>query len=568
MPRPPVSELSDADAVRLLEGLSSPDERRVPLEEQFALLTTLRGRSPEMAKAADQSLLGQIGRLRLGMAQTREHLVRLQNIIDKLSFAPWHLGVFLTPVDEADARQTAVVACNGAHRVVGLADGVHLRDLAMGDEVFLSAEMNVIMRKIPAPLISTGETAEFQHALPDGRLVVRHRDEDTVVRAAAGLDVATLASGAHVRWNRAIGLAFEPIERTATSHLFLEDTPSEGFEHIGGLDRQIAQLTRSLHLHLLHPEVAARYQVRRVTSVLLVGPPGTGKTMMARALANWLGARSSAGRSRFMSIKPGELHSMWYGQSEANYREAFRVARLAGDDDPATPIVMFFDEVDAVGAPRGGALAHVDDRVLTSFMTELDGLKRRGNILVVAATNRRDTLDPALARPGRLGDLVVEIPRPGMTAAAAVFGKHLPATVPYAASDGRDEAAARQHIIDVAVARLYAPNGEGEIASIMFRDSSRRAIRARDVMSGAGIANVARAAVERACVRDSEGGERGVTAADVLDAIADELSATVAALTPANCHAFVSGLPQDLAVVRVDPIVRKVRRPHRFVNVA
>ena len=563
----PPFELIDAAVRRLLHD-SPPDAPAAPTDEQLAHLRTLREHSPEAAGAVDRALLGQADLLRRGLLQARDHLVELEEVLRKLSATPWHPGVFLGPV-AGDDSASALVACNGSHRVVGLADEVALEDLEVGDEVLLGSEMNVIVRTSPLPLWRCGDTAEFRHRLADGRVMLRHRDEEVVVRAAHGLDAAALAPGERVRWDRSIGLAFERLDRSDESGLFLEDTPREGFERIGGLDRQIAQLQRSLRLHMLHREVADRYRVRRVTSVLLVGAPGTGKTMLARALANWLGRHAVSGRARFMSIKPAELHSMWYGRSEANYREAFRAARQAGDADPATPVVMFFDEVDAVGAARGHSLAQVDDRVLTSFMTELDGLEARGNVLVVAATNRRDALDPALVRPGRLGDLVIEIPRPGMAAAAAVFDRHLPAAIPYAAggTDG-DEAAARRQIIDTAVSRLYAPNGEGDLAAITFRDGTRRMVRAKDLMSGAHIANIARGAIERACFRDLEGGEPGVTAGDVLDAIADEIRAAVAGLTPENCHAFVSGLPQDLAAVRVEPVVRQVGRPHRYLSVA
>jgi SpoVK/Ycf46/Vps4 family AAA+-type ATPase len=224
--------------------------------------------------------------------------------------------------------------------------------------------------------------------------------------------------------------------------------------------------------------------------------------------------------------------------------------------------------VDAIGAARGESLHRVDDKVQTAFMTELDGLESRGNILVVAATNRRDTLDPGLARPGRLGDLIIDIPRPGMDAAAAVFEKHLPVSIPYARDGDEDAVSSRRRIIGTAVSRLYAPNAEGDLAAVMFRDGTRRTIRARDLMNGAHIANIARTAVERACLREIERGESGLTVTDLLDAIADELPAAIAGLTPANCHMFVSGLPQDMAVVRVEPIVRQVHRPHRFINVA
>ena len=164
---------------------------------------------------------------------------------------------------------------------------------------------------------------------------------------------------------------------------------------------------------------------------------------------------------------------------------------------------------------------------------------------------------------------MLEIPRPGMSAAAAIFAKHLPADIPYSASgtDGGDSAR-RGAVIDAAVSRLYAPNGEGGVATVMFRDGTRRTIQSRDVMTGASIAKISRVAIEQACLREVEGGEPGVRTSDVLDAIADELDCAVGSLTPANCHAFISGLPQDLAVVRVEPVVRRVRRPHRFRSAA
>jgi len=568
MPRRPRTEFADPAAQALLARLATVGPEAPFVDEQLEIVTALRSRSPETAAEIDHWLVEEVNRLRGGLLDAQEYQAELKEILTKLSFTPWHPAVFLGQV-MAEHGPAAAVAFGGGLRIVGLADGVALDDLVVGDEVLLGRDMNVVMCKSSYPLLRSGDTAELQRVLADGRLVLKRHDEEVVVRPAGALEVRDLARGDRVRWDPALWLAFEKIERAQDNSLFLEDTPSEGFEQIGGLDREIERLQRSLRLHLFHSEIVRRYHLKRAASVLLVGPPGTGKTMVARALAHWLAQTSPSGRARFMHIKPGALHSMWYSQSEANYRLAFKAAREAGESQPDVPVVMFFDEVDSIGAARGDVTSRIDDRVQTSFMAELDGLESRGNILVVAATNRREAVDPALLRPGRLGDLILEIPRPGMSAAAAIFSKHLPADIPYGdEGTGEAQSARRGAIIDAAVSRLYAPNGEGDVATVMFRDGTRRTIQARDVMTGASIAKIARVAIEQACQREVERGESGVRTSDVLDAITDEIECAVGALTPANCHAFIGGLPQDLAVVRVEPVVRRVRRPHHYRSAA
>jgi SpoVK/Ycf46/Vps4 family AAA+-type ATPase len=192
---------------------------------------------------------------------------------------------------------------------------------------------------------------------------------------------------------------------------------------------------------------------------------------------------------------------MWYGESERRYREIFRSARERSEQE-GLPVTLFFDEIESIAGARDGSM-RVDDRVLTAFMTELDGLEARGNVLVVAATNRRDAVDPALMRPGRLGDLVLDIPRPDRRAAHAILSKHLPPDVPYAMSDDdNDVSAARRELIDAAVSALYTPNGAPELATLTLRDGKRRVVRAPDLISGAHLANIAAAALETACVRE------------------------------------------------------------------
>ena len=173
------------------------------------------------------------------------------------------------------------------------------------------------------------------------------------------------------------------------------------------------------------------------------GPPGNGKTKVARATCSWLAKLSRSHRSHFINVKPGGLNSMWYGATEQHYRDIFRIAREAAIADPDVPVVMFWDEVDAIGGNRGESTHRIDDRILNCFMAELQGLEERGNILLLAATNRIDSIDPALLRPGRLGDLVLHFPQPNRKAARAILARHMPVEIPYASKD-QDPMAARE----------------------------------------------------------------------------------------------------------------------------
>jgi proteasome-associated ATPase len=554
------------DLSNLIAHVTATGPDAPPIDDRLRALSAFRALGAGQTAQLDRSFLDEIVRLRVGLDEARRHHSELQALLDTLTASPWHPGLFLGAADTEEGER-AMVLHAGARRVVSLASGLTADSLTVGDEVLLANGLNVVLSSSPYPTQRSGETAIFQRYMPDGRAVLVWRDEECVVMVAPSLADVALQQGDRVRWDRAAWMVLEKVERTESSALFLEETPADTFAGVGGLDQQIDELKRTIALHVLHAATVRRYHLPRKGSVLMVGPPGTGKTMIARALANWLGTLSPARRARFMNIKPGQLHSVWYSQSEANYREVFRVAREAGEREPDVPVVMFFDEVDAVGAARGESLMRVDDRVQTAFMTELDGLEGRGNILVVAATNRRDALDPALVRPGRLGDLVLDIPRPNGKAASAIFFKHLGADLPYA-DDYGDSGRARDALVAAAVSRIYAANGDSDVATLTLRDGKRRQVAARELMSGATIAKIARTAVERACLREIEGGDAGVCLRDLLMAVDDECVQVAQVLTPANCRLHLAGLPTDVDVVRVDPVTRKVPQPLKYVAVA
>jgi proteasome-associated ATPase len=555
-----------SDIGALLTQLTEVGDGAPSIEEKVQIAHLIRSHSRDAGKQVDHFLIDEATRLRLGLEAARDNQEKLQSMLDALTSPPWHPAIFLGHASMTN-RRGAMVMYGPSRRVVTISDDVDPFSLAVGDEVLLGNDLNVIVGKSPYNFFQSGETASFDRYMPDGRLVIKHRDDELIVGSASVLSETDLKPGDLVRWNRMTWMAFEKVDRSKGTELFLEESPQDTFENIGGLDRQVEELQRSIRLHLHHSATARRYRLRQKGSVLLVGPPGTGKTMMARALANWLGMISPSGRARFMNIKPASLHSMWYAQSESNYREAFRVAREAGEREPEVPVVMFFDEVDSLGETRGHSIMRVDDRVLTAFMTELDGLSSRGNVLVVAATNRRDAIDPALLRPGRLGDLVLEVPRPHMKAAREIFRKHLQPDVPYA-FDGVGADEARDEIIEAAVSRIYSPNADTDLLALTLRDGKRRVIKAPELVSGAGIAKIASSAKERACLEEVETGETGVRLKHILAAIEEEFVSVASTLNPANCRYHLADLPQDVDVLRVDLIQRQVAKPHAYLHVA
>ncbi len=540
------------------------------IERKLELIRFARTRLNGDGCQLDRYLIEQIERKGTALVEAGAELEDLRSINESLAALPWHPAVFLRPENLPDGPR-ALVSIGGHMRLVGLGPELDLGALRPGDTVFLSAEMNAILGIASGELLRVGEIANFDHALDDGRIAIRWREEPLIVSTAAALDSSSLRNGDLIRFDRDTGLAVEKIEPANGRERFLKESPRESLTDVGGLDAVVARIRQVLRLHFEHPDLVEKYRLPRLGSILFFGPPGTGKTLLAKAIAHELGQRAQSGRSQFIHIKPGELSSMWYGETESNFRELFRIARKAGEMEPAVPVVIFFDEVDAIGAARsgtegGGLSDRVHDHVLNSFFAELDGLQSRGNVLVIAATNRLDVLDPALVRPGRLGDERIEIPRPNMAAARSIFARHLKADVPYAQNGhGANLAATRDEIIERAVSHIFAPQSAATLATITFRDGRQRPIQPDDLVSGAVIAGVCRAAVERACHRERETGEHGVRLEDVLAALDDEFCSTARQLTPGNCHRYLGGLPQDMGVARVEQAPRRIDRPYRYV---
>ena len=477
------------------ERLLSMVESGLPLEDKLRHLAMLRAADGQ--DQVDRFLLHKISQLFGGLQDAQLKQAELGELLEKLASPPYIPAIFLNLASTSNGP-SALVRLGQESRAVALGVEVSANDLTPGDEVLLSCERNVIVAKSGTSCFECGELATFSRLLPGGRCVVKSRDEEFVVLTTAALRAAAPSAGDEVRVERSLGIAFEKIERSRGEEFFLQETPHETFEQIGGLEREIEEIKQMFSLHCFHSEVVSRYQLKPRRSLLLYGPSGTGKTMIARALANWLAKLSKSGRSRFGNIAPGAIKSMWYGQSEERIREIFRIAREAATEDPEVPTVLWFDEIDSLGSSRGDSSHRTDDHVLDAFMAELSGLEDRGNVVVVAATNMISHLDSAVVRSGRLGDQVLKIPRPNRKATREIFHRHLPEAIPYACN-GEGPLAARQTMIDSAVSQIFAPNEDGEIVHLTFRDGKRRVVRASEMINGAEIAAIAQAATQRAC---------------------------------------------------------------------
>jgi proteasome-associated ATPase len=550
----------------LLESMIEAEQAGAQtIEEELEQIQQARQQSSEESRSQDVRLLTQIKKLKRALAVAQKNRAQLQELLEKFTAPPLHLATFLETVELAGTL-AAVVSHEGTLRIVAFGHEVP-ESLAVGDEVLLGEELNVLVAKSPCAASQCGQTATFDRRLPDGRLVLTWREEEVLVNPAATLAGVDLSRGDPVRWNRSALLATEKVERASGDHLFLERTPDVRFEDIGGLDQQIERLQNVFLLSFEHPEVADRYGITNRGSALLKGPPGTGKTMLAKALANWLASLVPGGEARFIYIKPGEFGSVWYSQTEANIREVFRVAREFGKKHPRIPVVIFLDELDAMGAPRGESYHRVDDRAQLALAAEVDGLEERGNIFVIAATNRAEALDEAFIRSGRFGDDPIEVPRPNRVAARAILAKYFNHEYPYSANGGGPDAA-REELLDAAVSRLYSSNGASDIATITFRDGTDRVIRAADVVNGASLAKIARDTRSRACLRETRSGEVGIRVSDLLESIADEVEAQASLLTPASCRRYIHDLRQDVDVVRVERArTESTVRQHRYFEV-
>lgn len=530
------------------------------IEQRVSLLRQMRANESDDPGAADRAFFREIERLRAALLGSRKSLEELGGIVEQLSASPWHPARYIDTVAQDDWQRALVLAGNSL-RLVDFAPGVEPESLATGAEVFLSHDQNVVMSISTGEIFPGGETAHFERLTSDGRIVLRQRDEEIVVRVASSLDTSALEVGDPLRWDRGALMAVERLEDAGAQRYAIDEPLDLDLADIGGLGSAFEMLLDTLSVGLLEPDLAASYQLSGQSSVLLTGPPGCGKTLVTRVAASML--RKMTDRPcRFFVIKPGELESPWVGQTQFNIRAAFEGIRRDAGDGIA---VVFIDEVESIARHRGAGLAHHDDQFTAAWLAELDGFESRGNIVIVSASNRKDLIDAAMLE--RLSGVEIAIPRPDLSAARRIFAIHLNEAVPVH-PNGSAAAATREELIEVGVSGLFAPNACPEFVTLHFRDSSTRSIGVHELVSGRLIKQICHAACTRALARRIRGGGDGVRVDDVRRAVADATERLRTTLTAANASRHIADLPDDVDVVRVErPRNGTATRELEYLNV-
>ncbi len=411
------------DIVAKLRAATEMGPQSPPLSERLRLLMDIRSSAPQAFSEIDQHLVTHIDRINLGLSEARENLEALHAENQRLTRPPWQIAVFRHAIPEL---QQAVVWYNGVPRAVTLAADTDMSEFSRGEDVFLNSELNLLVGRAPWGNSRVGETGEFVRRMDDGRLVLRWRDDEIVVEASQDLDQTPLKEGDLLRWQRDSFLALERIERTVTRRYFQDDVPDVPESAVGGQHAALEAIKAALLTVLVAPEKATDYGLERRQSILLVGPPGCGKTLMARVAAAAI-QRISGRKCHFAVVKPSEWEDPYVGQTQANIRSCFEALRKKAEE--GYDVVLFLDEIEAEGRIRGNVMGHHSDKFIAALLAELDGFTQRGGVAIISATNRKDLIDPALLE--RLSDVEVHVPRPNHAAAKEIFRVHLGEDLPF-----------------------------------------------------------------------------------------------------------------------------------------
>ena len=528
---------SDSDNTRPGEPNRSADELMGQVRFLEAEVTDLRrrltdspGHSPSLElRLADtqrslSAVTSQNERLASTLREARDQITKLKEEVDRLAQPPAGFGTFL----QRNEDDSVDVFTGGRKLRVNVSPGVEVEHLVRGQEVMLNEALNVVAG-FDFELV--GEVVMFKELLADGEraLVIANADEERVVRLAAPLLEVTLRAGDSLLLDSRAGYVYEKVPKSEVEELVLEEVPDIDYDAIGGLVAQIDAIRDAVELPYLHPELFKEHQLKPPKGVLLYGPPGCGKTLIAKAVANSLAKKVAAktgaeGKSYFLNIKGPELLNKYVGETERHIRLVFQRAREKASE--GTPVIVFFDEMDSLFRTRGsGVSSDVENTIVPQLLSEIDGVELLENVLVIGASNREDMIDPAILRPGRL-DVKIKIERPDAESARDIFSKYLLATLPLHADDltefGGDRDACVAGMIRAAVERMYTETEENRFLEVTYANGDKEVLYFKDFNSGAMIQNIVDRAKKMAIKDLLDHDQKGLRISHLLQACVDE----------------------------------------------
>jgi proteasome-associated ATPase len=463
-------------------------------------------------------------RLTSTLREARDQIVTLKEEVDRLAQPPTGFGTFLQRNDD----DSIDVFTGGRKLRVNVSPAVDKDTLRKGQEVILNEAMNVVMA---LDFEQTGEVVSLKEILADGQraLVVGNADEERVVRLADPLLGLKIRPGDSLLLDSRSGYVYERVPKSEVEELVLEEVPDIDYDSIGGLKQQIESIRDAVEMPYLHPELFIEHELKPPKGVLLYGPPGCGKTLIAKAVAASLAKKVSErtgeeGRSYFLNIKGPELLNKYVGETERHIRLVFQRAREKASE--GTPVIVFFDEMDSLFRTRGsGVSSDVENTIVPQLLSEIDGVEGLENVLVIGASNREDMIDPAILRPGRL-DVKIKIERPDAESARDIFSKYLTANLPLHADDLTEWKGDRQAcvtgMIQRTVERMYTESEDNQFLEVTYANGDKEVLYFKDFNSGAMIQNIVDRAKKMAIKDLLDTGQRGLRVQHMLQACLDE----------------------------------------------
>ncbi|MFO7299986.1 MAG: proteasome ATPase [Actinomycetes bacterium] len=457
------------------------------------------------------------------LEEAREQLGILREEVEKLTQPPNNFGTVL----QVNADGTVDILTGNRKLRVNAQPNVEVKQLQVGQEVLLNEAFNIIDVRQFEP---AGEILRVRDVLADGRVVlIGHGDEERVTMRADTMSDTRLRAGDYVRIDSRTGLVFEKMERPEMDELVLEEVPDVTYEQVGGLSEQIEMIRDTVELPYIYRDLFKEYHLDPPKGILLYGPPGCGKTLIAKAVANSLAKKvgemtgNPDVRSYFLNIKGPELLNKWVGETERQIRMIFQRAKEKSDE--GVPVIVFFDEMDSLFRTRGtGISSDVESTIVPQLLSELDGVESLKNVVVIGASNREDLIDPAILRPGRL-DVKIKINRPDPKAAKEIFRIYLTEDTPIDPEElARHDSVSEciDAMIDATVERMYSEDDENRFLEVTYANGDREILYFKDFASGAMIENIVRRAKKDAIKRQIAGGPAGIRLADLQAAIKQE----------------------------------------------